>query len=373
MVLRWMRRGWPVLVCVFAATSVTTRPKPGLEGWHLVVLVATTVFAASVIGMRLTLLRADAHFTPVVALIGLSSVAVMVAQPNGAGSIGLLMAVLFYTRRLPDRVALPVSVVAFVVLAVVSELTGHGPGPALLAVLVGFYWMTFLGNRASEANAQALDLLQALEQSRVAEARAVTLAERQRLAREMHDVLAHSLSGLMLQLEGARMLAAESPADPRLPGVIDRAHQLAKSGLEESRRAIGMLRDDDLPGPEGLAALVRGFEEDRGVPCRLTVTGEPKELTSEARLALYRVAQEALTNIAKHAQPHLVELHLVYDAGVTRLTVEDFSTANGVTPSSVPGGGYGLTGMRERAELLGGSLTATPTESGFRVELDVPV
>ena len=102
--------------------------------------------------------------------------------------------------------------------------------------------------------------------NRGAELRAAALAERQRLARDMHDVLAHSLSGLLLQLEGARLLALSDPADDRLAGTIDRAHELAKSGLEEARRAIGMLRDDELPGPDQLAALTAAFEADAGVP-----------------------------------------------------------------------------------------------------------
>jgi signal transduction histidine kinase len=75
----------------------------------------------------------------------------------------------------------------------------------------------------------------------------------------MHDVLAHSLSGLLLQLEGARMLAAGNPADPRIPDAIDRAHHLGRTGLAEARRAIGMLRDDDLPGPDRLEELAAQF------------------------------------------------------------------------------------------------------------------
>src|ERR1700730_12335690 len=106
----------------------------------------------------------------------------------------------------------------------------------------------------------------------------------------MHDVLAHSLSGLMLQLEGARMLAAEDPCDPRLPEAINRAHHLGRTGLQEARRAIGTLRDDELPGPERLAGLAAQFQQDLDIPCRLTVFGEPYQLGSEARLALYRVA-----------------------------------------------------------------------------------
>src|SRR6202035_2212841 len=102
-----------------------------------------------------------------------------------------------------------------------------------------------------QAKQQAERLLTELQETRAAQAQAARLAERQRLAREMHDVLAHSLSGLMLQLEGARMLAAGDPGDPRLPGIIEHAHALGKSGLDEARRAIGVLRDDVLPGPEG--------------------------------------------------------------------------------------------------------------------------
>jgi DNA-binding NarL/FixJ family response regulator len=141
----------------------------------------------------------------------------------------------------------------------------------------------------------------------------------------MHDVLAHSLSGLMLQLEGARMLVADDPSDPRLPGVIERAHHLGKSGLEEARRAIGMLRDDELPGPGRLAGLAAQFQEVSGVPCQFTVSGQAYELPSEARLAVYRVAQEALTNITKHACPERVEVHLGYEPCGTRLTVENFA------------------------------------------------
>lgn len=194
----------------------------------------------------------------------------------------------------------------------------------------------------------------------------------QRLAREMHDVLAHSLSGLMLQLEAARMLTAGDPGDPRLPGAIDRAHHLAGSGLDEAQRAIGMLRGDELPGPERLARLAAQFQEDRGIPCQLRVTGRERPLSSEARLAVYRVAQEALTNITKHARPCRVELHLAYQPGATRLSIEDFTAAPGTGPGLASGHGYGLAGMRERAELLGGTLAADTTGTGFRVDLEVP-
>jgi len=214
-------------------------------------------------------------------------------------------------------------------------------------------------------------LLRELEQTRAAQAQAATLAERQRLAREMHDVLAHSLSGLVLNLEGAMLLAGQGGADPQVSAAIGRAHRLAKTGLQEARRAIGMLRDDALPGPQRLMDLAAEFEADGGVACQVMVTGDEADLSADARLTLYRVAQEALTNIRKHARAGRVEIRLAYEPSGTRLTIEDFDR-RGELPAPGEGTGYGLTGMRERAELLGGTLTAGPTDGGFRVELWVP-
>jgi signal transduction histidine kinase len=187
----------------------------------------------------------------------------------------------------------------------------------------------------------------------------------------MHDVLAHSLSGLVLNLEGARLLAGQGSADPQVGDAIDRAHRLARTGLEEARRAIGMLRDDALPGPERLADLAAEFEGDSGVACHVAVTGDERDLGTDGRLTLYRVAQEALTNIRKHARADRAEIRLAYEPTGTRLTIEDFDGC-GEPPAPSDGTGYGLTGMRERAELLGGTLTAEPTENGFQVQLWVP-
>jgi signal transduction histidine kinase len=152
---------------------------------------------------------------------------------------------------------------------------------------------------------------------------------------------------------------------------LERAHRLAKAGLQDARRAIGALRDDEeLPGPELLAALAREFERDSGIRVDLAVTGRP-QLGPEARLALYRTAQEALTNVRKHAHARSVEPRLAGRPQGARLTVED-RAVSGHWPPPPSGEGYGLTGMRERAELLGGTLTAGPTATGFRVELWLP-
>jgi signal transduction histidine kinase len=373
MVLRWLRLLGPLLIAFWTLSSLKGA---SLHGHGLDVSIALAGFCVFGLAAVLLLRRRTGPW-PVLCLVALvaSSIVLEILQPGGSGVVGLVVGMLLLARRFSRRVALPLSVLVFVFLAVTTVKNGHGgiaTGLFGTVAFAGFYGMVFLTNRLGEAIAQAERLLVELDRMQAERARAAALSERQRLAREMHDVLAHSLSGLMLQIEGARMLAAaQEPADPRLAETIDRAHHLARSGLAEARRAIGMLRDEDLPGPERLAALVEEFEADRGVPCEFTVSGTTRVLGSQASLAVYRVAQEALTNITKHANADRVELILSYEPEGTRLTIEDFTSARtGCRPASTDG--YGLTGMRERAELIGGELTTAMTRSGFRVELQVP-
>jgi signal transduction histidine kinase len=170
------------------------------------------------------------------------------------------------------------------------------------------------------------------------------------------------------------MLSNQPDPHGQLPPALDRAHHLARAGLEEARRAIATLRDEDLPGPDRLQQLAADFEQDTNVNTSLQITGAARELDSETSLTIYRVAQEALTNIRKHAAADRVEVSLRYDPDGTRFTVRDHAQTLSVAKlrSLGDGGGYGLTGMRERAELLGGSLRADPTPDGFRVELWIP-
>ena len=132
---------------------------------------------------------------------------------------------------------------------------------------------------------------------------------------------------------------------------------------------MGSLRGETLPGPDLLPELARGFEADTGVPCRLQVEGHPADLSVEARLALYRVAQEALTNVRKHADASSVSITLRYVPNGVGLIVEDEGTS---LAFPLPGGGYGVSGMRERAELLGGTLRAGATATGYSVQLWIP-
>ncbi len=390
-----LRRVVPVaiggLVVVVVATS-RVRPGPGLHGASLGISFALGGFALSALGGIAALLMHRFSTWPYIPMLGLltvSSAVLVWLQPNGSGSVGLLIAVGLAARIVPgrpSRILLAASLAFFIA----AQFLGH-PGlresnglTTLFTALplAAVYILVLFGQRFRLQETQTEQLLIELEETRGAELRAAALAERQRLARDMHDVLAHSLSGLVLQLEGARLLALADPADARLADTIDRAHELAKNGLDEARHAIGMLRDDELPGPDRLAALAEAFQADNGVPCQFTSSGSPGDLASPVRLALYRVTQEALTNVRKHARPDRIEVRLDYLPREITLAVEDFraagpaqsapksSSASSATPAVRSG--YGLTGMRERAELLGGTLNAGPTGHGFLVLLKVP-
>jgi signal transduction histidine kinase len=350
-------------------------PAPALTGDGLGVTLSLLVLLACAAVLTR---RVDVR-TTTAALVGLiagSAALVWLQSPDGAGIAGLFLAVAIAGMRLPDRDSL--AILALAVAAVIPvALHSHGSAgtlPSNELGIIAFYLVARFARSAADAHLQTRQLLLELQASRDAEAEAAMLRERGRLARDMHDVLAHSLSGLMLQLEGARMLAAQPDVNGQLPPALDRAHHLARAGLEEARRAIAALRDEDLPGPNRLQQLASDFEQDSNIRAGLEVTGTPRPLDSEASLTLYRVAQEALTNARKHALPERVELSLSYEADGTRLTVCDHAAAPASpSPSTVgAGGGYGLTGMRERAELIGGRLDADRTDDGFRVELWIP-
>ena len=356
-------------------TSFQARPAPGGQGEALGVAVGLVVFCgATIAAMWLT--QAGSGVQRAVLVIAVVSAAALIGlQGNSAAFLGVFPAVCLAALVLPVRLSALVAGVAAGAVSVAWLANGRAPIAGIVLNdfgILAFFVLSLFARRLRESNQRAELLLAELEQTRAAQAQAAALAERQRLAREMHDVLAHSLSGLVLNLEGARLLAAQGGADSHVAEAIDRAHRLAKTGLEEARRAIGMLRDDALPGPERLAGLAAEFEADTGVPCKVAVTGgSNRNLGTEGRLTFYRVTQESLTNIGKHAHANRVEIRLAYEPSGTRLTIEDFGSCRD-RPAPADGTGYGLTGMRERAELLGGTLTAKPAGGGFLVELSVP-
>jgi signal transduction histidine kinase len=389
--LRMIGVGYLVLITVGTAT---TRPHLALHGRGLGAALALIALVVALVAnnprasTRRTRTRVVAFAVTTVAAAVLEAV-----QPNGLWEATPYFVGIVAAMRLESRLAVSVLAVNLLVLGTVAAFSSHW-GDALGTLIGAVPWFLVMRQmrRVHEQNV-------ALEASQAAEARAAAAAERGRLAREMHDVLAHSLSALALQLESTRLLAHDRGVDPEVLRAIDQAHGLAASGLEEARRAISAARGDALPGPERVRSLAEAVAEQSGVPVSFDVSGEPHELPADARLAVYRTAQEALTNVRRHAKPDRVEVRLDYRDDAVTLLIEDHGPITSVPEEAESGGngnggpggeemavghgglatamasvgaGYGLTGMRERAELLGGTLEAEPTGDGFRVKLWLP-
>jgi signal transduction histidine kinase len=363
-----------LVVALVVAAAVQAHPRPGFAGARLAVLLALIGFAIAVPGAILSRYRVLSARVAFLVLIVVSSAMLVGLQPSGSAFIGAFVAVsvaAIWVRGMLGAVIAGLALFALPLAQILSDQRSPVAIALLETGVLAFYVVAVLASRLHEGQEQAQQLLTELAQTRDAQAHAAVLAERQRLARDMHDVLAHSLSGLALQLEAGRLLAEHNGADAQIVETLERAHHLAKTGLDEARRAIGLLRDEELPGPERLPQLVAQFERDTAIPTSIKIGGDRRALDPDARLTVYRAAQEALTNVRKHARCARVELRLDYQPRGARLTVEDFGERRRGTGAS-DGRGYGLTGMRERAELLGGTLIACPTDAGFRVELWLP-
>ncbi|MBS1887301.1 MAG: sensor histidine kinase [Actinobacteria bacterium] len=375
-------RIWPVVSMVLILISgLVGTPTPSLTGEGLVTLLGG--------GTLVVLIGIELYFDPqddlaefvFILLLGFASIALMAVQPSGTAVLGTYAAVASAVIRLPKRLALA-AIIPIIGIVNVGILTSSNDRILALAwTNIAYIFMFVIGNllRLSEDHQiQARELLEEEERTRLARNEAAALDERSRIARELHDVLAHSLSALSVELEGARLLALDRDVDSDVIAAIGRAHRHAAAGLDEARAAIQALRGDCVPGPDKLEDLIEEFRV-HGIECTLEVSGEPRRLPSEAALAVFRTAQEALTNVRKHAEEaERVSIRLDYDPDGVQLIVTD-SAGDGAEPR-VPqpaalagaGSGYGVSGMRERAELIGGRLLAGPTEDGFRVELWVP-
>jgi len=192
-----------------------------------------------------------------------------------------------------------------------------------------------------------------------------TERERNRIAREIHDGLGHYLTVAHVQLEAARTLMTTDPERAR--AALDTAQQLARDGLAEVRRSVAVLRDGPArPLVDAIESLAR--ESSAQVASGVRVEGVPRRLAEPVEFALYRAAQEALTNARRHAQASRVDITLVYgDAGVVLRVGDDGVGADAKAD------GFGLLGLRERAAQVGGTLSITTArDRGFTLELAVP-
>ncbi|MER5429058.1 histidine kinase [Streptomyces sp. NPDC002588] len=265
-------------------------------------------------------------------------------------------------ERLPLGAGLPVAAVGFAAFA-----QGNGDAWQTTAAVVGGMALGGYALRLdAEARGSAQRLLAQERAARAAETETAALAERARIAREIHDVLAHSLSAQLVHLEAARLLIERGADRGQILDRVVAARGMARDGLDETRQALSALRGEMTPLEDFLTDLVRAADG-----AEVTFGGERRALRAEASQAVRRVAQEALTNARKHAPGAKVQVRLEYGPREVTLDVRDSGGSPGELAGS--GGGYGLLGMRERAELLGGSLDAGPDDEGFVVTLKVPV
>ncbi len=224
---------------------------------------------------------------------------------------------------------------------------------------------------------QAAALLAQRERLQAEERRADLLEERARIAREIHDVLAHSLGALGIQIQAARAVLADQGDTVKAGEILAAAQRMATEGLVETRRAVHALRAGTLPLDQELALVSDTYAQRYHVAVSFEEGGPAGPLPPDATVALLRVAQEALVNAAKHAAGRSVAVRLDYgDAGV-RLTVRndvdpDAPGAGQQAGLSTVNGGYGLTGMRERLRLLNGTLEAGRRGDQWVVTAELP-
>ena len=235
--------------------------------------------------------------------MGVAGAWLSLLHPTGPGFLVSFMAMAGIGLQLPRRIALPAGAVVLVAAGLAQAHTSPQPVTAGLSVATGAAFLFLAAAFAAvsrDKQAQAQELVEQQEQARVAREQAAVLAERSRLARELHDVLAHTLAGLAVHLEAARLLTLSIDGDPRLAEQVTAAQRLARDGLGDAKRAVSALRSEQLPGPDDLPGLIEDTRR-RGTSISYTVTGRPRPLSGEIGLAVYRTVQEAITNAAKHA------------------------------------------------------------------------
>ncbi|AEV86553.1 histidine kinase [Actinoplanes sp. SE50] len=310
------------------------------------------------------------------ALFAVGGVALLAADGRAPGWLACGVAIIAGVARLPLRPGLVFAgaVVAATCLAPLARGAGRDV-PLMAAICAAALVVALVISGARNRAVTAEQLLEAEQAARESAAERDRLAERQRIARELHDILAHTLSAQTVQLEGARLLLDRGALEPARERILV-AQRMARDGLEQTRRAVQSLRGDARPLVEVLRALAADAD------ARYAESGEPWPLTPPEALTVERTVQEGLTNARKHAPGATVTVLVAYTPDELRVEVKDTgwhgNAAEAVAPADIPpGGGYGLTGMHERAALIGADLLTGPDDSGpdgkgYRICLTLP-
>jgi signal transduction histidine kinase len=368
------------LVLVIISVSLASPPPDTDDARGIAIAVTLGLSAAAWIVWTLAGTRRWMMVGSLVVLAGAGGVLAGLSPNSAAVAFGCAAA-FSAGIWLPTEASLGIVAEALAAFLVTGLVTG-APTGALLGFPFAYagLWSVALTRREFQVRAeQAEHTLAETRRAREAETQAATLAERARIARDIHDVLAHSLAAVSVNLQAAEgLLAADSlPADnPELTKAIeciDRASTLTREGLAAARRAVLALRDDAAPLPDQLSSLAAQYRAVGDLAVDFTVTGPPRPLSEQASLVAYRTAQEALTNARKHAPGQPVALSLGFEAAqITVGVVNPLPPGDDHRPLAAVGAGAGLAGLRERATLAGGTLEAGPAAGTWRVCLRIP-
>ncbi|MFE4632819.1 sensor histidine kinase [Streptomyces sp. NPDC056773] len=364
---------WALTLAVVAVGAVTIRPM-GLSGRGLAVAVLFVVSAAALLARGLPENAATRRFAPAWLAGGVVAAAALIGLSSGTGYLFAFFLSGHIGYRLETKRALALAGVCSVLCAGAIYFNlgpGHHQLPWLLGLATGAPVLVGILNRSQRQAVRAvIEASESAERAARAEARTAVLSERGRIARDVHDVLAHSLAGINMQLELADALIDTGDLE-KVREANAKAHALVKESLKQAQWTVHALREDALPLVESLTAMV----ESAGRHVGLTVTGTARELPTRVTQNLLRIAQEALTNAARHAPGGSVRVELGFAAASTTLRI---SNGPGTRPADTgPGSGMGLIGMRERVALLDGTVTAGPVtegpdRGGWHVEAVIP-
>lgn len=363
----WVLDGLLALALLIAAIAAgATLPGPLPTGWRLALLAAAALPFSWL--RRWPMATLIASSLPVVALLTLG---------EGTAVIGAALFLAAYTvaAHCPGWLTgLAAGYCALVLVAVsvlAPERFGWGVATTNLALFAGAFGL----GRAARSRARTVQLLAErvaeAEQARTTAAEAAVTAERLRIARELHDVVGHSLGVIALQAGvGARVVDTD-PAAAR--AALQAVAERSRESLQEVRQILGALREptEDPAGAPGLAELPGLIDEfaAAGLAVAVTTVGDPRPLPPAMDLTAYRILQEALTNVLRHSQAGRAQVEVGYLADTVRLTVTD----PGPAAAEHPGGGHGQIGMRERVAVWGGTLRCGPRpEGGYQVVAELP-
>jgi signal transduction histidine kinase len=350
----------------YAATAAVTvfaiADSWGGRYWLLDAVAATAAGAIALLRRRHLAAAAVAGLAVAGTAIVVARLAGQPREPGPAVVLALAVLTASAVRHLPLPSAAGTAAGGLAV-AAASQLAGHPPAAGLspVAVLSALGWLAALA---------AGLLLRLLDTARRTTEERVRRDERLALARELHDVAAHHITGIVVQAQAARIVARKRPGD--IDGSLAGIEDAGSGALQAIRRVVGLLRDDEdaasaAAGPEALHDLVRRFD---GPPVRLRLPEPARAWPPEVTGTVYRIVRESLTNVARHA-PGAASVTVTVDEQASCVRVE---VADDGPPAPRRRGGYGLIGMRERVETLGGTLSAGPrADTGWVVLASVPV